>query len=124
MKPWTRTAWLAAILVCSGWWTGCDTRSQNDIPPAPADLLDRQQFIEVHAQLQLLEAAHRQHMLKGDRDRKRALLRGQILAKAGVTDSAFTHTYNWWYSQPEALPVLLKDVKSHVDSIQRGGPWN
>ena len=63
-------------------------------------------------------------MLKGDRDRTRALHRAQILAAAGVTDSAFTATYQWWYSQPEALPVLLQEVQAHLDSMARNSTWN
>ena len=86
--------------------------------------MDREAFIEVHAELQLLEAAHRQHMLKGDRDIARARYRASILKEAGVTDSAFTATYDWWYSQPEILPPLLDDVQAHLDSLARNSQWN
>ena len=104
--------------------TSCDPRAQQDVPEKPEGFIERADFIALHAKLQLLEAAHRQHMLKGDRDRSRALHRAQILADAGVTDSAFTATYRWWYSQPEALPPLLLDVQAHLDSLARNSQWN
>ena len=76
-------------------------------------MVDRTTFIHLHADLQLLEAAYRQRMLPGgDRDAVRAAQRALLLNNAGVSDSAFTATYNWWYSQPEALPAILQEVKS------------
>ncbi len=111
-------AWGGLIL------TGCDPRAQRDVPPKPDAFVEREAFIALHAEIQLLEAAHRQHMLKGDRDRTRAMHRAQILEAAGVTDSAFTATYEWWYSQPEALPVLLKDVQAQLDSMALNSQWN
>lgn len=104
--------------------SGCDPRAKDDVPPKPEGFIEKGEFIGLHAELQLLEAAHRQHMLKGDRDRTRALHRAQILEAAGVTDSAFTATYQWWYSQPEALPVLLQEVQAHLDSMARNSTWN
>ena len=88
------------------------------------NVVQRDTFVLLHARLQLLEAAYRQHMLKGDRDRARARYRAFILDDAGVTDSAFTATYEWWYSQPEALPPLLEEVQSHLDSMERNSEWN
>ena len=106
-------------------FSGCDPRAKQDIPPPPNDLVGRAQFIEIHAELQLLEAAHRQRMLHGgDRDALRAAHRARILAEAGVTDSAFTATYNWWYSQPEALPKVLEEVQLKLDSMARNSKWN
>lgn len=113
--------WLTLSLLAMA---GCDPRAKEDVPPKPDLFVERADFIVLHAQLQLLEAAHRQHMLKGDRDRTRALHRAQILDAAGVSDSAFTATYEWWYSQPEALPALLKDVQAHLDSMALNSQWN
>ena len=122
-----RTRLTALALVACGLGiglAGCDPRRADDVPPQPDGFMDRETFIEVHAQLQLLEAAHRQHMLKGDRDKARARYRASILKEAGVTDSAFTATYDWWYSQPEILPPLLDDVQVHLDSLARNSQWN
>lgn len=102
----------------------CDPRAAHDVPPVPDNVVQRDTFVLLHARLQLLEAAYRQHMLKGDRDRARARYRAFILDDAGVTDSAFTATYEWWYSQPEALPPLLEEVQSHLDSMERNSEWN
>ena len=55
--------------------SGCDPRAKDDVPPKPEGFIEKGEFIGLHAELQLLEAAHRQHMLKGDRDRTRALHR-------------------------------------------------
>lgn len=117
----TLPLWIAAVAVL---WSSCDPRAKQDVPPKPEGFVERRDFVALHAQLQLLEAAHRQHMLKGDRDRSRALHRAQILDSAGVTDSAFTATYRWWYSQPEALPSLLKEVQGHLDSLALNSRWN
>ena len=103
--------------------TGCDPRRETTCPPKPDGFMERG-LHRIHAQLQLLEAAHRQHMLKGDRDKARARYRASILAEAGVTDSAFTATYDWWYSQPEILPPMLDDVQAHLDSMARNSQWN
>ncbi len=108
---------LPLILALVALTTGCDPRHAQDIPPIPDDFIERGQFVEIHAQLQLLEAAHRQHMLKGDRDRARSRYRASILKQAGATDSAFNATYNWWYSQPEALPALLEEIQLQLDSL-------
>ncbi len=106
-------------------FTSCDPRPQDDIPPRSDIMLDRVDFVQLHAELQLLEAAYRQRMLQGgDRDASRAAHRKRILDQAGVSDSAFTATYEWWYSQPEALPELLEEVKQHLDSMERNSKWN
>ena len=41
-----------------------------------------------------------------------------------MTDSAFTATYQWWYSQPEILPFCFDDVQAHLDSLARNSTWN
>lgn len=116
---------LALLVVAGLALTACDPRAKNDIPPHPEDMLDKATFITLHAELQLLEAAYRQRMLHGgDRDAVRAEHRARILSEAGVSDSAFTATYNWWYSQPEALPPLLEEVLVTLDSIERNSRWN
>jgi len=120
MTPFRLTLFLAVTISLAG----CDPRRTRDVPPVPENFIERELFIDIHTQLQLLEAAHRQHMLKGDRDRDRARYRARILREAGVTDSAFTATYDWWYSQPEALPALLEDIQAHLDSIERNSRWN
>jgi len=102
--------------------TGCDPRPAQDTPPIPDGFIEKEQFVKIHAQLQLLEAAHRQYMLKGDRDRARARYRTSILKEAGATDSAFNATYNWWYSQPEALPALIEEIQLHLDSLAMESP--
>lgn len=104
---------------------GCDPRTERDVPPRTEDMLDKATFIRLHAELQLLEAAYRQRMLHGgDRDAVRAAHRAQILAAADVTDSAFSATYDWWYSQPEALPGMLEEVLQVLDSLERTSQWN
>lgn len=106
-------------------FVGCDPRYKEDIPALPEGMLDKETFIELHAELQLLEAAHRQRMLRGgDRDAARTAHRKRILADAGVTDSAFSATYDWWYSQPEALPGMLEEVLLKLDSIERASASN
>lgn len=88
-------------------------------------MVDRTTFVHLHADLQLLEAAYRQRMLPGgDRDAVRASQRALILKNAGISDSAFTATYRWWYSQPEALPTLLQEVQVTLDSLERNSKWN
>lgn len=116
-----RLSILMALLMAM---TGCDPRRKQDVPPLPEGFVEREQFIAIHAQLQLLEAAHRQHMLKGDRDKARARYRASILKEEGVTDSAFSATYDWWYSQPEILPPMLEDLQAHLDSMARNSQWN
>lgn len=117
--------WIAGIGLLLVALSGCDPRAKQDVPPPPDNRIGRTQFVEIHAELQLLEAAYRQRMLHGgDRDALRAAHRARILAEAGVTDSAFTATYNWWYSQPEALPKVLEEVQMKLDSIARSSKWN
>ena len=116
------TARLSLILALVALTAGCDPRPAQDTPPIPDGFIEKEQFIKIHAELQVLEAAHRQHMLKGDRDRARARYRASILKEAGATDSAFTATYNWWYSQPEALPALLDEIQLHLDSLAMESP--
>ena len=112
MKTAGRNFWAVVLLMAL---VGCDPRVKNDIPPPPEGMLDKETFVTLHAELQLLEAAYRQRMLNGgDRDAVRAAHRVQILDAAGVSDSAFTATYNWWYSQPEALPAVLQQVQAQA----------
>ena len=49
-----RLSLLMALLMAL---TGCDPRRKQDVPPLPEGFVEREQFIAIHAQLQLLEAA-------------------------------------------------------------------
>ena len=117
---------LGLIWICLLAASSCQMNGgSSDAPPPPENMVDRATFIHLHADLQLLEAAYRQRMLPGgDRDAVRAAQRALTLANAGVSDSAFTAPYNWWYSQPEALPDILREVQVTLDSLQRASKWN
>ena len=51
-----RILFLFAILSL---FSACDLRSERDVPPRPEQMIGRHDFVSIHAQLQLLEAAHR-----------------------------------------------------------------
>jgi len=84
-------------------------------PPPP---VERGLFVEVYAEIQLLEAAHRQRMIRAPRDANFQALRDSVLAKFGVSDSAFTETYRHWYSQPDELSALIDEVIAAIDSLE------
>lgn len=84
-------------------------------PPPP---VERGLFVEVYAEIQLLEAAHRQRMIRAPRDANFHALRDSVLTKFGVSDSAFTETYRHWYSQPDELSALIDEVIAAIDSLE------
>jgi hypothetical protein len=102
------------ILAVAAWLVvGSSCTDRVEQPP-----LERETFVRVYAEIQLLEAAHRQRMLQAPQDLNFKALRDSALAKFGASDSAFVQTYRFWYSRPDALSDVLDEVIAAVDSLE------
>ena len=119
MKTAGRNFWAVVLLMAL---VGCDPRVKNDIPPPPEGMLDKETFVTLHAELQLLEAAYRQRMLNGgDRDAVRAAHRVQILDAAGVSGLRLYGDLRLVVqpARSPAGPVSEQVQCSSLDSIER-----
>lgn len=89
---------------------GCvETREHRT--PAPEGLIPKADFVPLFADVQLLEAARKQKMIKGDSvDLEVANAYRQIFDKHQTSDSLFRISYLHYFSKPEEMSAIYEEV--------------
>lgn len=83
----------------------------KDVPEPPQDLIPRETFVELLAEVQLIEAVLNQNMIRNDEPRARiARYYKTTFATFNVTPQQFQDTYTWYYGQPELLLEIYDEV--------------
>lgn len=98
---------LVVLVLCL---TAC-VSNREERNPAPQGLIVREDFVPLFAEVQLLEAARKQKMLRGDSvDLQIANAYRQIFEKHHTTDSLFQLSYLHYFSKPEEMSVIYEEV--------------
>lgn len=99
--------WLVAVTAGLFFIFGCGTETTQP----PDDLIPRDTFVELLAEVQLIEAVFNQNMIRNDDPRARiARYYKTTFEKFDVTPEQFQTTYTWYYSQPELLLEIYDEV--------------
>jgi len=98
---------LVAVTVGLLFLLGCG----KDVPDPPKNLIPRETFVELLAEVQLIEAVLNQNMIRNDEPRARiARYYKTTFERFNVTPQQFQDTYTWYYSQPELLLEMYDEV--------------
>jgi hypothetical protein len=80
-------------------------------PSPPADMLDRETFVNLLVEVQLIEAIYNQNMIRNDNPRERlARYYRDTFLQFDVSRDDFTRTYAWYYKHPLLLMEVYQDV--------------
>jgi hypothetical protein len=101
---------ILAFLVSSTLFLSCVETRDHRTPP-PEGLISKADFVPLFADVQLLEAARKQKMIKGDSiDLEVANAYRQIFEKHETSDSLFRMSYLHYFSKPEEMSVIYEEV--------------
>lgn len=85
----------------------------------PDDLMSREAFVDMMVDAQLVEALGKGKIIRTENPRERlAALYASTYEKHGIEDSTFKKTYNWYFSHPEEMQLVLDDVIAKLTQIQ------
>ncbi len=102
MRTWLFAITAGLLLLC-----GCG----KDVPSPPTNLIPRDTFVELLAEVQLIEAVFNQNMIRNDEPRARLARYYKTTFEAfNVTPLQFQETYTWYYSQPDLLLEIYDEV--------------
>ena len=108
MKKW----WLLLVIAL------VQCQSADETPPA--DLIPRDQFVDIMVDVQLIESIGKQKMLRIDDPRLRITdMYAGTFEKHGVTDSSFTRTYDWYFAHPEEMLAVFDEVIFKLDEMDK-----
>jgi hypothetical protein len=83
----------------------------KDVPDPPSGLIPRETFVELLAEVQLIEAVLNQNMIRNDEPRARiARYYKTTFETFKVTPQQFQETYTWYYGQPNLLLEVYDEV--------------
>ncbi|MAU76050.1 MAG: hypothetical protein CL831_04150 [Crocinitomicaceae bacterium] len=106
------------ILLVGG---GCaeDSRDLGNVDP-PEGILERVEFVELMADIQILEGAAKIRVFSNDDVRKRL---GEayyaIFEKHGVSPAEFEKSHTWWWEHPVAMKEVLLEITEKISQIER-----
>jgi len=85
-------------------------------PLPPRGVLEREEFVRVMTEVQLIEAVADKRIYRNDNERQRlAEAYNDVWARTGVSAATFDSSYTWWWGHPEAMKSVLRDV---VDALK------
>ena len=85
-------------------------------PLPPQGVLEREEFVRVMTEVQLIEAVADKRIYRNDNERQRlAEAYNDVWARTGVSADTFDSSYTWWWGHPEAMKSVLRDV---VDALK------
>lgn len=97
-------------VVWAGISAGCQGRQPSQFHP-PSGILPRDSFVLVLAEIQVVEAAATQRTYRTDNESTRlAEAYNDVWHRTGVSAERFEQSHAWWWSQPEAMKEVLRDV--------------
>ena len=109
---------LAGILI-----VGCSSDDRDDpgaTPPEDSGIMGKKKFVEVLADVYLVEAAYKTHAFKND-DEKAILLKNysDVFSSHGITSEEFEKSHAWWWKHPAAMKDLVIEVTERLNTIEK-----
>ena len=86
---------------------------------APDGILEKTEFVNVLADIQLIEAASKNRVWRNDDVEKR--LEGaynEVFSKHEITESQFKASHRWWWNHPVAMKGVLLEVTEKITQLE------
>ena len=102
---------------------GCSSDEKDDpgaTPPEGSGIMGKEKFVEVLADVYLVEAAYKTHAFEND-DEKAVLLENysDVFSSHGITTEEFERSHAWWWQHPAAMKGLVTEVTERLNSIEK-----
>jgi hypothetical protein len=99
---------------------GCaeDSRDLANVNP-PEGVLERVEFVELMADIQILEGAAKIRVFSND-DAKKRLGEAyfEIFEKHAVSAAEFERSHTWWWEHPVAMKGVLLEITEKISQIE------
>ncbi len=112
---------IPAIFVLFIGVVGCaeDSRDLANVSP-PEGVLERVEFVELMADIQILEGAAKIRVFRNDDVEKRlGEAYFEIFAKHAVSAAEFERSHTWWWEHPVAMKGVLLEITEKISQIER-----
>jgi hypothetical protein len=99
---------------------GCveDPRDLANVNP-PEGVLGREDFVELMAEIQLLEGAAKIRVFRNDDVKKRlGEAYFEIFEKHSISAAEFEKSHTWWWEHPVAMKGVLLEVTEKISQIE------
>ena len=100
---------------------GCaeDSRDLANVNP-PEGILERVEFVELMADIQILEGAAKIRVFCNDDVQKRlGEAYYEIFEKHAVSPAEFEKSHIWWWEHPVAMKEVLLEITEKISQIER-----
>jgi hypothetical protein len=107
-------------LLCTTILSSCNHDPRDNAKAIPPNsLLQKDVFIEVMADIQLLEAASKGKVFRND-DASKKVSEGyaEIFNKHGITLELFEKSHTWWWEHPAAMKSVLIEVTQKLTLME------
>ena len=99
---------------------GCanDSRDRVNVT-APDGVLKKTEFVNVLADIQLIEAASKNRVWRNDDVEKRlGDAYNEVFRKHDITESQFMDSHRWWWNHPVAMKGILLEVTERITQLE------
>ena len=112
------TSILLLLLVMGTGGCANDIRDRVDVI-VPDGVLEKPEFVNVLADIQLIEAASKNRVWRNDDVEKRLEdAYNEVFSKHDITESQFKASHRWWWSRPVAMKGVLLEVTEKITQLE------
>lgn len=112
------TSILLLLLVIGTGGCANDIRDRVDVI-VPDGVLEKPEFVNVLADIQLIEAASKNRVWRNDDVEKRLEdAYNEVFSKHDITESQFKASHRWWWNQPVAMKGVLLEVTEKITQLE------
>jgi|TARA_B110000914_G_scaffold73560_1_gene64495 hypothetical protein len=112
------TSILLLLLVLGTGGCANDIRDRVDVI-VPDGVLEKPEFVNVLADIQLIEAASKNRVWRNDDVEKRLEdAYNEVFSKHDITESQFKASHRWWWNQPVAMKGVLLEVTEKITQLE------
>ena len=112
------TSILLLVLVMGTGGCANDVRDRVDVI-APKRVLEKTEFVNVLADIQLIEAASKNRVWRNDDVEKRlGDAYNEVFSKHNITEHQFKASHSWWWNHPVAMKGVLLEVTEKITQLE------
>ena len=112
------TSILLLLLVMGTGGCANDIRDRVDVI-VPDGVLEKPEFVNVLADIQLIEAASKNRVWRNDDVEKRLEdAYNEVFSKHDITESQFKASHRWWWNHPVAMKSVLLEVTEKITQLE------